>query len=482
MPARIVETVTGATTAELRLKRGVAETRADIVELRIDGVGDLDLPALLADRVAPVIVTCRPVWEGGRYDGVEPDRLRLLRRARALGAEFIDVEFRADWRSVLHHREPSNPRTPEASEPAEGIILSLHDHAGVPADLETIAAGMEAAGADVVKIAVVPPTLSDCVRLARIGASLRTGAVIGMGPKGLVTRMAPDRFNACWTYTGALSQLGQISPEAARNLFAIGNGSAGARLFGVVGNPVTHSLSPVLHNSAFRHEGIDAVYGAFEAVDFADFERFAREFDVAGVSVTAPFKGAALDASISADAAARATRAANTLKRTPDGWAAANTDVDGFLAPLDRARLEGARAAVIGRGGASRAVSHALAGAGADVTVLGRGDLDRASEPWDLLVNATPVGTDPDTEASVMNGRPVRARHVYDLVYNPRDTRLLRDARAAGAATTGGLDMLVAQACRQFEFWFGRPAPVDAYHAAAERLLSHETDDVRRVR
>lgn len=479
MPARIVETVTGATTGELRVKRAVAEARADIVELRIDGIEDLDLPALLTDRAAPVIVTCRPVWEGGRFDGAEPERLRLLRRARALGAEFIDVEFRADWRSVLVHSEPPNPRT---SEPGEGVVLSFHDFTGVPADLETIAAGMEAAGADVVKIAVTPMRLSECARLAAIGRSLRMGAVIGMGGKGLITRMAPARFNACWTYTGTLSQLGQIAPDAARDLFAVSRVSAGAALYGVAGNPIAHSHSPALHNAAFRHEGIDAVYGAFEAAGFDDFLTFARAFDVAGVSVTAPFKGAALEAAVSADEAAEATRAANTLARTADGWTAANTDVAGFLAPLDGVVLGGLRAAVIGRGGASRAVTYALRASGADVTVIGREDLDRASDPWDLLVNATPVGTAPDTESSVMAGRPIRARHVYDLVYNPRDTRLLRDARAAGAVTTGGLDMLVAQACRQFEIWFGRPAPVDVYRAAAEELHAHETDDVRRVR
>ncbi|MBA3950116.1 MAG: type I 3-dehydroquinate dehydratase, partial [Acidobacteria bacterium] len=449
MSARIVETVTGATTGELRLKRDAAQGRADIVELRVDGVDGLDLPALLADRAAPVIVTCRPVWEGGQYDGAEPERLRLLRRARALGAEFIDVEFRADWRSVLQHTEPGDSRT------ADGVVLSFHDHNGMPADLETIAAGMEAAGADVVKIAVTPHSLSDCGRLARIGNSLRTGAVIGMGPKGLVTRMAPERFNACWTYTGSLSQVGQIAPEAARDLFGIGRLGAGAALYGVVGNPVAHSHSPALHNAAFRHEGIDAVYAAFEAADFEDFQRFARDLDVAGASVTAPFKGDAFAAAATVDEAAAATEAANTLNRAPGGWAAGNTDAAGFLAPLEGEALNGMRAGVIGRGGASRSVAHALRRAGAEVTILGRDDLDRASEPWDLLVNATPVGTAPGVDASVMEGRAIRARLVYDLVYNPRETRLLRDARAAGARTIGGLDMLVAQACGQFEFWFG---------------------------
>ena len=480
MRPRIVETVTGATTGELRLARDAAQARADIVELRIDGVADLDLPALLADRAAPVIVTCRPVWEGGAFDGTEPDRLRLLRRARALGAEFIDIEFRADWRSVLHHSEPPNPRTPEP--PNDGIILSFHDFTGVPADLETIAAGMDAAGADVVKIAVTPSRLDECARLARIGQSLSTGVVIGMGAKGIVSRVAPHRFHACWTYAGTLEGIGQIPSDTLRERYGVGRVTPGAALYGVVGAPIGHSLSPALHNAAFRADGLDAVYVPLEAADFADFEAFARAFDLRGASVTAPFKADALAAAASADEDARAVGAANTLARVGEGWAAANTDIAGFLAPLEGVKLAGISAAVIGRGGGARAVTHALTQAGARVTGIGREELDRASEPWDLLVNATPVGTAPHTSASVMDGRPIRARRVYDLVYNPARTRLLADAESAGATVTGGLPMLVEQACRQFEFWFNTPAPRAAYHAAAAELQFDEANDIRRVR
>ncbi len=434
MSARIVETVTGATTEELRLNRDAAEARADIVELRIDGVQGLDLPALLADRAAPVIVTCRPVWEGGRFDGTEPDRLRLLRRARALGAEFIDVEFRADWRSVLYHTEPPNPPNPPNHRTAtEGLVLSFHDFTGVPADLEIIAAGMSDAGADVVKIAVTPSGLAECARLAHVGRSLRMGAVIGMGAKGITSRVAPHLFNACWTYAGVLADIGQATTTDMRTRYGVGSLSSAATLYGVLGKPILHSHSPALHNAAFRHEGIDAVYVPFEAEGFTDFQRFCDAFDVRGVSVTAPFKADAFAAAASADDAGRATGAVNTLKRVGGEWIAANTDVAGFLAPLEGIRVAGFETAVIGRGGAARAVEHALVAAGARVTLLGRGEIDRASEPWDLLVHATPVGTAPAASASVMDGRPIRARRVYDLVYNPRDTQLMRDARAAGA-------------------------------------------------
>lgn len=479
MPIRIVETVTAATTAELRRGREAAEARADVVELRIDGVADLDLAAVLADRSAPVIVTCRPVWEGGWYDGAEPERLRLLRRARALGAEFIDVEVRADWRSVaaFDRADPPNLRTA-----GDGLILSFHDLAGIPADLETIAAGMAASGADVVKIAVSVSRLADCDRLRRIGESLRTGVLIGMGAAGAVTRVAPQLFNSCWTYAGPLAELGQISTADLRDVYGVGRVTKRASLFGVVGRPVMHSHSPALHNAALRQEGFDAVYVPLEAADFDDFLAFAGAFSLRGASVTAPYKGDAMAAASEADAAARATGAANTLKRGAAGWLAANTDPAGFLAPLADVELRGLNAAVIGRGGASRAVQHALAGAGARVTVITREDLDRASEPWDLLVHATPAGTAPGVDGSALDGRPIRAAIVYDLVYNPRETRLMADAARAGARVIGGLPMLVDQARRQFEFWFDRPAPRDAYERAAAALSTYEANDLRRVR
>ena len=479
MSIRSVETVAGATTAELRLGRETAETRADVVELRIDGVTDLDLAAVLADRRAPVIVTCRPVWEGGRYDGAEPDRLRLLRRARALGAEFIDVEFRADWRSVAAFDRSG---ASAAGGGRDGLVLSFHDFNGIPADLDLIARAMSASGADVAKIAVTPHSLADCDHIRRAGRLLRTGVVIGMGNAGAVTRMAPHLFNSVWSYAGELTSLGQIPVREMREVYRVGQLSPQAALFGVTGHPVMHSKSPALHNAAFRFAEMEAVYVPFEAADFDDFNTFARLFGVQGASVTAPFKGEAFTAAQSADAAATETRAANTLKRTPKGWIAANTDSAGFLAPLADVTLRGLNTAVIGVGGAARSVRHALTSAGANVTLLGREALDRASEPWDLLVNATPVGTSPAVDESVLAGRPIRARIVYDLVYNPSDTRLLQDARAAGARTIGGMPMLVAQACRQFEFWFGQPAPLEAYERAARALTPYETDDIRRVR
>jgi shikimate 5-dehydrogenase len=180
----------------------------------------------------------------------------------------------------------------------------------------------------------------------------------------------------------------------------------------------------------------------------------------------------------------------NTLRRRGRHWEACNTDIPGFLAPLaSTMTLHGVRATVLGAGGAARAVVDALVTAGARVTIAARnperaralahasgaqlGSWPPAASSWELLVNTTPIGTFPDVEASPLPDGPFNEGVVYDLVYNPPETRLLRDARANGCRTLGGLDMLIAQAERQFEWWTGRPAPAGVMrHAALEALGS----------
>jgi shikimate dehydrogenase len=272
-----------------------------------------------------------------------------------------------------------------------------------------------------------------------------------------------------------------------------------------------------MHNAAFAAEGIDAVYVPCEAADFADFLALAEILPIEGASVTAPFKLDAYERSEAMDDDVKQVGAANTLRRAANAgangsaWESRNTDVAGFMAPLhSRLTLRGARAAILGTGGAARAVALGLGAAGAIVTVHARnttngaevaalasgtvhawggpGDslgLDRGeaagagdAASWDLLVNTTPIGTFPAvTETPVealarVGAGQLAGRVAYDLVYNPRPTRLLRDAAAAGCATLDGLDMLVEQAARQFEWWTGRRPSTEIMLAAAERRLA----------
>ena len=474
--ALLCETVTGPTMADLLSARDAA-AGVDLVELRLDGVADLDLAAALTGRVRPVLITCRPTWEGGRYAGSEDARRELLRQALALGAEFIDVEHRAGFDDLVRDH-------------GERVVLSLHDFEGVPGDLENLVREMRACGAGTVKVAVTARRLADTLSLASLP---RRGdaVVVAMGDAGIVTRLLPDRFGSKWTYAGNGVAPGQMPASRMVEEFRLREVTPDTRVFGVVSRSAVHSLSPSMHNAAFRAAGIDAVYVPLTAADFDDFQRFAGVMGIEGVSVTIPFKLDALRAAAEADAGAREVGAANTLKRGSRGWMATNTDVEGFLSPLsDRVpgSLHGLRAAVLGAGGAARAVIVALRSKGAIVTVHARreeqardvaaalGASAGAWPPppgsWDLLVNSTPLGGATHPHESPLPGGPFDGRIVYDLTYGPGMSPLLEEAHEAGCETLDGLAMLVAQAERQFEWWTGQRPPAGVMKAAAERRVS----------
>ena len=473
MTALLVETVTGRTMAELIAARD-AVTRADLVELRLDGVADVNVRAALNGRSRPVIATCRPTWEGGRYDGSEEQRRVLLVDALDGGAEYVDVEWRAGFADVIA-RDPRR------------VVLSSHDFQGVPADLAARATAMRQAGAATIKIAITATRLSDALPLLPIAAE-GSAVVIAMGDAGLPSRLLASRFGSLWTYAGNAVAPGQIPASRMVDEFRFPMVRPTTAIYGVVGNNVMHSMSPVMHNAAFEAAGLDAVYVPLRAADFEDFLEFGEAMKVEGVSVTIPFKLDALRAAGYADALTRTVGAANTLRRNDAGWDATNTDVQGFLDPLEAVypgSLTGARAAVLGAGGAARAVTVALASRGARVIVHARrreqaddvaagcGAEPGAWPPpvasWDLLVNCTPIGGPNARGETPLPGGAFDGRLVYDLTYGDAETPLLRDARTAGCLTLDGLPMLVAQAERQFEWWTGRKPEPGVMKAAAYR-------------
>jgi 3-dehydroquinate dehydratase / shikimate dehydrogenase len=474
--SKLCVTVTGPTMADLRKRRDeVAD--AEMVELRVDTVADPDAAAALAGRRTSVIFTCRPAWEGGDFKGSEDERRRLLCEAQQLGAEYVDIEWKAGFTELLEHRG------------GQGVVLSMHDFDGVPADLVSRAAAMRATGAEVIKIAAMAHRLTDCLPLWSLGrASTGPIALVAMGEAGVASRVLARRFGSCWTYAGDGTAPGQLPFSRLRDEFAFRGVTERTAVYGVVGRPVTHSVSPAMHNAAFRAAHIDAVYLPLAAADFDDFLQFADAMALAGASVTAPFKIEAFEKSNERDAMSRRTQAVNTLKRSGDRWLGSNTDAAGFLEPLQaRMSVRGARTTILGAGGAARTAAEALSAAGAHVSIAARhqaraqkvaarvgcsvGDWPPMPHSWDILVNATPVGTTPAVDESPLPDGPFTGELVYDLVYNPPETMLLREARAAGRRTLGGLDMLVAQAQRQFEWWTGLKPSERVMRTAALRAL-----------
>ena len=455
----LVETVTGRTMAELRAARD-AVTRADMVELRLDSVQGIDVAGGLAGRKLPVIVTCRPTWEGGRFDGSEEQRHSILREALDDGAEYVDVEWRAGFADLIA-RDPRR------------VVLSSHDFQRVPDDLAARATAMRQAGAGTIKIAIPAARLSDALVLLTIGSG-GDAVVIAMGDAGLPSRLLASRFASKWTYAGDAIAPGQIPAARMLDEFRFRSVGLNTAIYGVVGNAGLHSKSPVMHNAAFGAARLDAVYVPLRAADFDDFLTFADAMHITGASVTIPFKLDALRAADGVDVLTEKVGAANTLYRIGDRWEARNTDVDGFLDPLDGmypGSLKEARVAVMGAGGAARAVVVALVTRGARVTVHARRQeqaLDVAARcgaaagawpppggSWDMLVNCTPLGGPSARDQSPLPGGPFTGKLVYDLTYGDAETPLLREARRADCVTLDGLPMLVAQAERQFEWWTG---------------------------
>jgi 3-dehydroquinate dehydratase / shikimate dehydrogenase len=525
----LCDVIAAPTMAELRARRMAVENAgaaggagADLIELRLDTVDRPDVAAALEGRRRPVLVTCRATWEGGHFKGSEEERQRILREALEAGAEFVDIEWKAEgverWLRV-----EDRPR----------VVLSYHDFEGMPADLAGVVREMRATGAGVVKVAARAKALRDLLPLldagrahaaaggddanaasASVGAGAAAGqrtVLIAMGMSGVASRILAAHFRSCWTYAGPAVAPGQIEASRLLNEFRFRSITPRTQLYAVVGQPIAHSISPAMHNAAFAAEGIDAVYIPCEAADIDDFFALAEALPIVGSSVTAPFKLDAYERSEAMDDDVKQVGAANTLRRAANGsgWESRNTDVAGFMAPLhSRLTLRGARAAILGTGGAARAVAVGLGAAGAIVTVHARNTTNGAevaalangsvrawggpgdslgldgsdarsdAERWDLIVNTTPIGTFPavtDTPIEALTRVPagqLKGRVAYDLVYNPRPTRLLRDAAAAGCATLDGLDMLVEQAARQFEWWTGRRPSTELMRAAAERRLT----------
>lgn len=478
-------TVKAPTTVELRQQRDeVAD--ADLIELRLDSVSDPNAAGALAGRDRPVIVTCRPTWEGGQFAGSEEERKRLLADALALGAEYVDLEWRAGFDDLIAQRA------------GRGIVLSSHDFEGVPGDLPARLHAMRSTGAEVVKLAAKTHTLSDCVPLLDIGAQAgRHGGLvlIGMGEHGLATRVLASRFRSMWAYAGRLREIGQLDASTLLKDFHFRSLGESTDVYGLVAGSVAHSVSTTMHNAAFRAARRDAVYLPFPAASADDFLTFGRAIGIKGASVTIPYKVALFERVDEVYAVARRIGAINTIRVGDDGrWVGGNTDASGFLHPLqERVPLSGLRASVLGAGGAARAVAVALASSGCSVCIHAR-DREKADRiamltsaqvgawppppgSWDLLVNCTPIGMYPRIDETPMPAEQLTGRYVYDLVYNPTVTRLLREAAAAGCQTIGGLDMLVAQAHEQYQWWTGDRAPAGVMREAALKRLAEFVRD-----
>jgi 3-dehydroquinate dehydratase/shikimate dehydrogenase len=462
---------------------------ADLFEIRGDVVLDLDLLTILRAKTRPLIFTCRSAAEGGRWTDTETRRRMTLLEAVKRGFEYVDVELNSDFLDVMIEKSRS------------GLIVSHHDLEGTPENLDAIYDRMIQKGADILKIAVTPKSVADVGRLLAFAMRKARGGgkplvPIALGPLGVITRVVCGRYGAPFTFAsaavGAESAPGQIPAALMADLYRVRQVTAETRVYGVVGADVTRSLSPVLHNRAFEARGVDAVYVPLQAEALDPFLRALGALDLAGFSVTRPYKTEIVSRLDEVDEAGALCGSVNTVVVHEGLLQGSTTDGTGVVMPLKkRIDLRGRSAVILGAGGAARSTALALVRKGAQVTVLAR-DEEKAnavaatvgcsfgmidalpSMTWDVLINATPVGSG-DPECSPIPAGAHRAGSVvFDMVYDPLETRFLREAQAAGCTIIDGLEMLLAQAAAQFETWTGLEAPLAVLKSTALFLAQEQ--------
>ena len=467
------------------------------IELRIDQLanptsGSQIIASIRRERPrAPILATCRRSGNGGHFQGSIEDQIDLLLSAVKAGADLVDIEIETI---------DEFPAALESFRGKASTIASYHNFQETP-DLPPILQKMEATGADIFKVATAICRPDDNLKLLELCRQRPNMVVAGMGETGAPTRLLAPMYGALFTYAApdqqpvagtepSLSEVlptapGQIPASSLRDLYRVAEATPETKIFAVIANPVAHSKSPRIHNLAFQSTGFDGMYMPLlvEPDQLENFFRFMRELPLSGASVTIPHKQSVLQHVDAVDSTAESIGAVNTLYWRNGRLVGTNTDALGIAKPLSkRGKFKDAMALVVGTGGAARAAIVALQHLGMHVWVTGRDrgkasrlasllgglpvSLSRSTElNYAVMVNATPVGMWPDVEGNLFPDW-IPADVVFDLVYNPVETALLKRAADQGKTVISGVEMFVEQAAEQFRLWTGTDAPCDVMREA----------------
>jgi 3-dehydroquinate dehydratase/shikimate dehydrogenase len=421
------------------------------------------------------IGTCRRIDNGGKFKGSLASQLDLLTKAHAAGCQIVDLEIQSALKS--------KPEAIARLRSRAGLILSFHDFRATR-NLDETLGKMLKIPADFYKVVTTATTLSDNVAMMKfLQKQSAKHALIGlcMGEQGIISRVLNVRAGSAFTFGAVSADLktapGQVTTQDLRSIYRIDQVDTATRVYGVAGDPIEHSLSPVIMNTALRRENVNGVYLPLHAKTLKDLIHCVREIPLHGLSITMPYKQAILPYLDNTDAHTSKIGACNTVVRGQEGKLYGfNTDVAGVVRPLEqRLSIENAKVLVLGAGGAARAAVFGLKERGAEVWILNRTSAkaqklarqakahtikraDLRKIAFDVIINATPVGMG-NTLDCPLKDQEIQARVVFDMVYDPVETHLLQVARAKGIAVIPGVEMFVQQAARQFEIWTGKPAP-----------------------
>jgi len=495
-----------ASIARTRHKMMIAEYQAasdqgaDLVELRVDYLrrGEPDFSRLLKQKGCPVIIACRRPQDGGRFAGTEEQRLRILRTAIAMGVDYVDLEL------DIADEIPRFGKTKR--------IISYHNFETTPQNLEIIHAQMCKLDPDIIKMATLAERPSDNVRMLQLVRKSKVPMVgFCMGELGIPSRILAGKFGAPFTYAAFNKERrlapGQLSFEEMRDIYRYNRIGKDTEVFAVIGDPLAHSLSPHVHNAAYKALDLNCVYVPFR-VPKDHFDTFLQDVEplgIKGFSVTIPHKEAAVEKVAVADGSVQMIGALNTLVRGDEGWYGYNTDYRAAMEcleevlggqPGETAPFSGKHFLVLGAGGVGRAIVFGLVRRGAIVTVANRTrrraeQLARDAEcrwiEWDKriampaegLVNCTPIGMYPDIDKCPIPPSYLReGMIVFDTVYHPENTVLIKEAKSRGCRVITGVDMFVRQAALQFQIFTEQDAPRDLMAKVARQYLSPLRPDI----
>ncbi|HEY3928346.1 MAG TPA: shikimate dehydrogenase [Candidatus Koribacter sp.] len=494
---RVCVAVTGATAEEMIAKAEGLVRDNPFLEFRLDYLSNPSaaLPKvkrLLETRPDAVIIgTCRRAVNGGKFKGSAAAQLEVLAKAAAAGCQLLDVE--------LETAESVKASELQKLRATASLILSYHDFKTTK-KLEDIFARMVKIPVEYYKVVSTATNLYDNVQMMKFlekhGHDYWLVGVC-MGEQGIISRVLSVRAGSVFTFAatsvGEETAPGQVTYRDLRSTFRIDHVDAATQVYGVAGDPVTHSLSPAMMNLAFRRENVNGVYLALHTKKIDDLLACIRDIPIRGLSVTMPHKEEMVKHLANTDELVRKIGAVNTVVRAQDGKLYGfNTDVAGIVGPLtDRITLNGTRILVLGAGGAARAAVFGLTARGAHVSIVNRTvpkaqklareanakvvkrqDLKKLD--FDVIINATSVGMG-NPKVSPLEADEIRARLVFDIVYNPVQTKLIQMARAKGIAVIPGFEMFVQQGARQFEIWTGKPAPMDEMRGVVMKALGETT-------
>ena len=479
------------TEAMLNAMRGLPEY-VDMVEFRLDYLQDPDVSGLCRNKNRPIIVTCRPEREGGHFSGSERDRISALRQAADAGADFVDIEL--DSVSEL------GPLAGQARK-----IVSYHNFTETPANLENVYSRIVEADPDVAKIAVKANDIVDTIRIFDLLNTHRLDLpLIGlsMGEEGIATRVLAGKFGgflsfACLDEERSAAE-GQVSYREMEELYRFSQIDADTGVYGVAADPVAHSMSPAIHNAAFAELDLNAVYLPLRVKQTRPFLDGYERLGLRGLSVTIPHKQSMVGLMDEVDELTERIGALNTVDIKDGQRYGYNTDIAAALDSIERAArraglspLSDRSAMIVGAGGAGRAIAYGLSPKVESLIIANRTEsraeklaeeldaewcgLDAMTEHEpDILINATSVGMHPRVEDSPVPTEMLRPNMVvFDSVYNPIETKLLREAEQSGCTTASGLEWFVNQGAAQLEIWTEQDAPRELMTQVVRKELGY---------